>query len=592
MAWQGVGNGLKDSTVKLLNEKGERLMYISPDSAIFYSQRAFDKALQSGDTAGQIFALGNLGRVYYIKGSYDQCLRYSTRALDMAQMVSDLSRMSLAYNDIGLVYLGHEQYDLALKEFLRAIQTADSARDPGNISAYLFNAGICYDHRKEYDKAIDFLNKARVNDKDTRVAVMAINRLGETYLHTKEYDRAAGYYRQVLADKRAREDHWEKAFAYAGLAQVAFARRQYDSSIVYAGQSLQSAGRISAKWDEERALKILSESYAGLHQYKKAYEYQLLDKLYGDSLYTESREEVVSYLKLQQQEKQNVKWQIKSDADKKVIQLRTVLLVVTSLLVLLLVFIILFMYRSFVNKHRLNESLMASNRLKDQLFSVVSHDLRGPMNAIQQMLELIHKRDTPEAERNKAYDLFYKQVILSNSMLDNLLQWVNSQRSGTGIVTKREPVDLSLLIMEVLAVYQFLAQQKKIEICNRVSPGFILPGDKEQLRIVLQNIIGNAIKFTRPGGVIQLYETRMENTITLHVKDDGVGIATEKLAALSNSSGPSGSTYGTASEKGTGLGLQLVRQFVDQNGGTFSLLSEEGRGTDACISFSISDVQG
>ncbi|MDR3714109.1 MAG: tetratricopeptide repeat-containing sensor histidine kinase [Puia sp.] len=601
--------GVPDPVVRALNEKAGRLMFSLPDSAIFYSLTAAGQAERSGDIAGHTLALGNLGRTYYLKGSYDLSLKYSIASLELAEKMNDSHSVALEYNNIGLVYLGHEQYDLALKEFLRSLEIAGSSHDSVNLSSYLFNAGICYDHQKDYARAIDYLNKALLADKGTRVAIMSINRLGETYLHIKDYDLANAYYRKVLADSAVKDDKWEKAFACQGLAQVAYARGHFDSSILYSRQSLAFAQAISAKWDEERAAKLLAQSYAGLRQYRQAYEYQLLDQSYSDSLYDESREEVVSYLKLRREEKQNQQWQAQSGEDKKIIQLRTVLLVVASLFALLLVFILLFIYRSYNAKHQLNqklasqnadilakkeqiarqnEALASSNQLKDQLFSVISHDLRGPLTAMQQMLELVRTKEQTEEERDKLYDLFYRQVTQTNLMLGNLLQWVNSQRTGPGMVTKMETVDLAACVGEVLSVYGFLALQKKITIQNQLPARLSMTGDREQLKIVLQNMIGNAIKFTHPSGSIVIGHTHSDQTLSLHVKDDGVGIPREKLATLFDTSGPSHSTYGTASERGTGIGLQMVKQFVERNGGTLSIQSEEGKGTEITISFVVS----
>jgi signal transduction histidine kinase len=140
-------------------------------------------------------------------------------------------------------------------------------------------------------------------------------------------------------------------------------------------------------------------------------------------------------------------------------------------------------------------------------------------------------------------------------------------------------------VSEVLSVYTFLAEQKKISMENHLSGGMTICGDKEHLKIIFQNIIGNAIKFTNPGGTIRLFHTMDNYTVTLHVKDDGVGIPAAKLATLFDSPGPSLSTFGTASEKGTGIGLQLVRQFVEHNDGRISITSTVDKGTETCISF-------
>jgi signal transduction histidine kinase len=580
-----------DSLLLHLHASAERLLYINPDSSIQYSLKAGARAEQLGDEPGITKAMMEAGKAYYIKGSYEQSLKYTTSGMSLAEKIGDRHSLASGCNGIGLIYLGHDQYDLALQEFRKAVDIAGEDGDSSHIAAYLFNAGICFDQTGEFAKALTYLNRAMISDKGRHVSLMCLNRMGETWLHMKHYDTAVRYYRQLLTDPRAANDSWEKAFAYAGLAQASYARGRFDSAVSHAHASLNFARQIHAKWDAERAAKILADSYAALHEYRKAHEYMVVDKLYNDSLYSDSREQVVNFLKLQQQEKENRQLKVLSGADQRTIKLRTVLLVSACLLAALLIGLALVFYRNYKVKHKLSRELETSNQLKDQMFSVISHDLRSPMAAMQQMLELMKARHLPEDEKNKLYDMFYRQVILNNNMLNNLLQWVTTQLTGRGIVARKEEVDPSQIIDEVLSVYTYLAGQKRIHMTNEVQVGLTIRGDKEQLKIIFQNIIGNAVKFTNPGGTIRLFHTLEDETLTLHIKDNGVGIPAPKLAALFEQSGPSLSTYGTAREKGTGIGLFLVRQFVEHNDGKIRITSAENLGTETCVSFACAGLR-
>ena len=574
-----------DTMLIWLNNASDRLLYINPDSSIQYSLKARERAEELQDMQALTKALDHLGYAYYVKGSYEQSLKYTIASMALAEKLGDKPGLASAYNEIGLIYLAHDQYDLALQEFRHSVELAGADGDSSHIAGYLFNAGICFDQTGEFAKALTYLNRAMISDRGGHVSLMSLNRLGETWLHMKQYDTAIRYYRKLLADPRSMNDSWEKAFAYAGLAQVSYARSQFDSAVSQAHASLNFAQLIHAKWDAERAAKILADSYAALHQYQKAHEYMVIDKMYNDSLYSDSREQVVNFLKLQQREKEYQQLKDLSGEDQKTIQLRTVLLIGACLLAALLIGLALVFYRNFKIKYKLSRQLETSNQLKDQMFSVISHDLRSPMAAMQQMLELMKARNLPEDEKNKLYDMFYRQVILNNNMLNNLLQWVTTQLTGPGIVAKKEEVDPSQIIDEVLSVYTYLAGQKKINMENEVQTGMTIRGDKEQLKIIFQNIIGNAVKFTHPGGTIRLFHTLDDQTVTLHIKDNGVGIPAPKLATLFQQSGPSLSTYGTAREKGTGIGLFLVRQFVEHNDGKIYISSAENMGTETCVSF-------
>jgi signal transduction histidine kinase len=574
-----------------LGDSAERLLYNNPERSIQFSLQIRERAEQIGDKSALARSLLNLGKAYYIIASYEQSLKYTISGLALAEKIGDKYCLASGRNGIGLIYLGHDQYDLALQEFRNAVDLASSNGDSSHISAYLFNAGICFDQTGEFAKALTYFNRALISDKGRHVSLMAINRLGETWFHMKQFDTAVRYYKQLLNDPRSSDDSWEKAFAYAGLAQVSNARGQFDSAVAQAHASLNFAQQIHAKWDAERAAKILADAYAALHQYQKAHEFMVVDKLYNDSLYSESREQVLNFLKLQQREKENQQLKDLSGEDQRTIKLRTVMLLGACLLAALLIGLALVFYRNYKTTQKLSRQLETSNQLKDQMFSVISHDLRSPMAAMQQMLELLKARNLPEEEKNKLYDLFYRQVILNNNMLNNLLQWVTTQLTGPGIVPKKEEVDPSQIIDEVLSVYMYLAGQKKILMTNELTTGLTIKGDKEQLKIIFQNIIGNAVKFTHPGGTIRLFHTLEDDMLTLHIKDNGVGIPATKLATLFEQSGPSLSTYGTAREKGTGIGLHLVRQFVEHNDGKIFIHSAENMGTETCVVFACAGLK-
>ncbi len=230
-----------------------------------------------------------------------------------------------------------------------------------------------------------------------------------------------------------------------------------------------------------------------------------------------------------------------------------------------------------------NEALDKLNNTKDQLFSVISHDLRSPFTAILQTLDLIRSGDIPAEQEPVVLENFYQQVNLVGLMVNNLLFWANSQQSG--IKSNLITLDLTAAVNEIISVSSFLAKHKNINLHHHYDGGKLVLADLDHVKIIVQNLVGNAIKFTPAGGNIEVYYTEDENYHIVHVKDNGVGISPEKMAKLFKVTGREISAYGTNKEGGAGIGLALIKQFIDANDGRLEVQSAPGSGSEFSVWF-------
>jgi signal transduction histidine kinase len=269
-----------------------------------------------------------------------------------------------------------------------------------------------------------------------------------------------------------------------------------------------------------------------------------------------------------------------------------------SSILVLLILIILLNRRWMQKKEELNRQLLEKqkevvsqnntlnqlNEEKNKLFSILSHDLKTPMNAIRQMLEL-HEMDLlSEQEKEESNKLLLKQVKQTEQKIEQLLRWSHAQLGG--IVTDKKPLDLVDLIQETLHQNEVIAQKKNINFNFTVEqPTFRIYGDPSQLQIVFQNCLQNAIKFSHVGGEILLNLEDLGNQVKLTFKDQGIGMTPEKLHEIRQKKSIVSSTEGTNKEKGTGLGLFLVKQFMENNGGTLIIESEDQKGTTLHLIF-------
>ena len=218
------------------------------------------------------------------------------------------------------------------------------------------------------------------------------------------------------------------------------------------------------------------------------------------------------------------------------------------------------------------------NAQKDKFFSIIAHDLKSPFNAIlgfsDLLLDQVDEKDYAGIEEYAAMIKQASQRTLD--LLMNLLEW---SRAQTGRMLF-DPANFELVsfIEENILLFDAIADQKAIAIHTVFPDEITVFADKAMVGTALRNLISNAIKFTRQGGEINISAEKKSKEILIQVADNGIGIAPGRLERLFRID-ESDSTSGTNNEKGTGLGLILCKEFVENHGGKIWAESEEGKGS-------------
>ncbi|NJL12719.1 MAG: HAMP domain-containing histidine kinase [Microscillaceae bacterium] len=223
-----------------------------------------------------------------------------------------------------------------------------------------------------------------------------------------------------------------------------------------------------------------------------------------------------------------------------------------------------------------SQALQQLNATKDRLFAIIGHDLRAPIHSLKGLMELV------EAQKIAPSDFFNLTSKLRNSVeyvhftLNNLLHWANAQMQG--LTTQPKEVCLHTLATENCLLLQDMALLKNILIHNQIDPKDKVFADPDHLKLIFRNLLGNALKFTPPGGQVWLKAKSEAGLCVVEVKDTGLGIAPETITRVFKTD-LLPSLRGTAGEKGTGLGLALCQEFVRKNGGNIWVESEVSQGT-------------
>ena len=221
-------------------------------------------------------------------------------------------------------------------------------------------------------------------------------------------------------------------------------------------------------------------------------------------------------------------------------------------------------------------SLIALNELKDRLFSIIAHDLRSPLINIMDMVKLIDEQVITEKEFKLLLPELSKNLNYTSGLLDNLLHWSKSQLKGERI--KPVKLDIRKIIQPEIEYYQQKATEKGIYLNSTVEDETLVYIDEEMIQLVVRNLIGNAIKYCTSQDHIVVSSTHNSSSeVTICVADTGSGMNAEtasKLFMLKTFT-----TRGTNNEQGTGLGLQLCKDFISKNKGRIWVTTEEGIGS-------------
>lgn len=222
--------------------------------------------------------------------------------------------------------------------------------------------------------------------------------------------------------------------------------------------------------------------------------------------------------------------------------------------------------------------LQQLSQTKDQLFAVVSHDLRSPLLAIQAVLDTLNEPDLKIDDRQHWLNLLHQQTAKTSVLLENLLYWANIQMNS--YQPKKEDLKLQPVVDDLSESIKMIFAEKAVQIKNTISPEFTLYTDPGMIRMALRNILANAVKFSHSGQEVEVSAHHEQDTWSIQIKDYGIGMSEDQLQkALQGQL----SRFGTKGEVGSGMGLSLVKQFIENQGGKLSGRTQVNQGCSFTI---------
>lgn len=225
--------------------------------------------------------------------------------------------------------------------------------------------------------------------------------------------------------------------------------------------------------------------------------------------------------------------------------------------------------------------LMRQCALKDRLLSIVAHDVRSPLYSLKSLLDLLANQKIDQKEFQRMVALLDNQIKHLDQFTENILKWTHN--NSTEIKPKFAQSLLRPLVKETVELLSNMAERKGIYIYFDIAESTVVFADEEMLKLVLRNLIMNAIKFCYPNDNIYITAKNQNEWVSISVSDTGQGISDDKIPSLFKSA--HSTTRGTKNEVGVGLGLTLCRDFVEKMGGNIHVTSTAEKGS--CFEFTV-----
>ena len=589
------------------------------EESIHQLEEVLSIAKRNGFSAEEKLILNGLAVSHTYVANYDKALEYNFASLEIREREGDKKQISIALNNIGLVYYKLGDFDRALEFYMRAFNEKSSDDKASNLNL-LMNIGLCYNHLGDYQKAKQFIHDAYKickDDCDQLIQMYGEFGLGIAAYQTQEFDEAEQHFRNALPISREVNDKRYEAETIYYLAKIKNIQKDYDQAADLLLQSAEISKSTGYNESLILAYKGLSNLYSEINDFEKATKYQNAYITLKDSIY--SSELIKNLAKVQTNYEERVNLQTIKEKDENIrlqnelisrqrIQYFFVLLI--TILIIGLASVLVWANRR-QQRHNLalseakkiiedqnkeltksneeldkrvrektrdlldtNDTLIQVNEELDNFIYKTSHDIRGPLVTLKGVCNVasLDVKDPVALDYLKRLDLTAEKL---NSILTRLLvvNQINHQELEAVLL------NLAELIQELLLAERKTPIPSRMKITSHVDPQVSLISDRYLIRIILENLIDNAIKFYNTSERIEPFvniqiSVATPSKILIQVEDNGIGITTPDKDGIFH-------LFARASERSEtgGIGLYLTRLATQRLGGEVRLVQTSDKGS-------------
>ncbi len=600
------------SKVEVLNRLSFLLREQNITESYEYATFAEQLAISEGDSINLGRAKANLGWIFYRTGVWDKAFRYSRDAFLISFRIKDKQGMAMSLNNLGVIYYKQKNYQEAIKKFREAYQIGFEIEDPYVIIRSFNNLALNFLATNELDSAYNYAYRAlEINDKYNSVYYNSFiyRVIGDIQAAKGSIDDAlATYDFALLTDTHHRLESFEasilnrKGKAYRLLGQFEMAAEYLEKSKEIS---------IIKNYQEELAnsYKNLALTYEALNKLDLAFHNQMAYNKLSELLEEKVNKDRLALISAMfEVEKTDAELRyLRAENDFKELQIKSFKtynnIYVFGTLILGILFIWLFALHKktksinlalVINQNKVNQQkeelekqskdLERSNKLKNRLFSILGHDLKAPVAQLQGVLGLMNDNSLSREEFNEISYVLKRNVDGLFVTLDNILSWSRAQMDGFKLHLR--PTSCLSTINQCIELLQQHASGKGLEFNVNVGKETKVWVDHDLFQIILRNLISNAIKYSKKNSFIDVFALEEDDCVIIKVKDYGMGMSKEMLDQIRNQKfSLMESSKGTDNERGTGLGVNLCKEFTNMMGGTIHFESARNIGTTVTLKF-------
>ena len=578
------------------------------DSALHYYHLSIDNIDSTRYPSLLAANYNNMANVYDALNESDKALDYYFRAHKLFNSLNQKENEAIALGNIGLINIDLTLYDNAIRYIKKAVDIYLNTNNNYQLCSNYNSLGIVYRRLLQFDTAIYYTNIANEIAKKSNfeyILAQSSHNIGVIYLEMENYVEAGKYFKQSLSICKKLGIKQGEIFNLISIGKTYSKQEKYGLAEDYLIQSLELCEQSEYNSHNQEIYEALMSNYRDWGKYREALYYfqrfvNMKDSL-DNIMKAQELTEIQTKYESEQKELENQKLKDENKLQEFVIFRQRILVFIAALIAAIAISVLI-MIMSIRKKRKERIALLqAKNKLisdsslqlkesnitKDKLFSIIAHDLRSPFTSLLGFSYLLKEEaEAGNFENVVSYSLQLSSVATNTyELIDNLLNWTRSQQNS--IKPNPNPLNLLVLVSKVVQSIQVKANEKKISIITSIDETIEVVADKNMLQVIFRNLLSNALKFTYNGGKITIKCEEKPDLFVISVADNGQGMESEITDNLFlDTSGYS--KIGTENEQGSGLGLMLVKDFVQRIDGTIWVESTPEKGS--IFSFTIPKV--
>ncbi len=567
------------------------------------------------DTLAYYSILSNMSTSYMNLGILDSAIMNLTAAIEYFERVGDEYNQAILISNLGEFYRdSFEDAPKALRHYQRAIAIHKRIGLPKDLARNYHNYALAKLLLAERDSALHYIKlemKLREELGDEAGMAMSYYSLGLWHMENEEYRQGLSYFENSLELSQDYGLSLGLIYSALGIARAHEKMNNYKVALKYYGQAADQAGEFVLVELELEALIAIYGINKDYGQWQEALSALEQIRNLEDSLHQASRSEALDEIKTRYEtqliEAENQQLFAENEMRAAKLQRKNWLLAGLGILLVLGLVVVLIISRILKQRNaaykeatearislqeqleviKNHESKLANaNEFKNRIITIMGHDLKAPLNSILSLLHLFEQDQLEDEIRTDLVGRLQKEVSYNLSSLRNLLEW--SKRETDGNEPDKKILKAEAIIQECIDSLksQIVAKNLSLEVNTMET----VCADPNQFRSMVNNLLSNAVKYSPEEGTIRLSLLNQDKYDVLQVEDDGEGVSEEVATAIRGDVEVK-SAVGTHGERGTGLGLRMVKDFAEAHNGYLDLKKRNGRGTIATIALPAAEKQ-